>query len=107
MSVVSQSLLLFPLLNQDNMSPLKGRLAKHGLQEPIGRRSCRTADWQLGTGEHRAISQDLDGMLLHPLSLPDAAAQIQLTHLLIKNLVLCFYDKYMTALALPPQPSIV
>lgn len=34
-------------------------------------------------------------------------AQIQLTHLFIKNLVLCFYDKCMTALALATQPSIV
>lgn len=38
-------------------------------------------------------------------------AQIQLTHLFIKNLVLCFYDKCMIALALAmalaTQPSII
>lgn len=43
----------------------------------------------------------------HSLSLPDAPAQIQLTHLFIKNLVLCFHDEYMTGLALPTQPSII
>lgn len=34
-------------------------------------------------------------------------AQIHLTLLFIKNLVLCFNDKCMTALALTTQPSII